>query len=83
MMMLVVLVFLTGNILPHPRNPLPRTGSFQPSNGHFSNAERAQNRLPAGSSERRRLDSLSNPQANAAHVPHTEPFSNTNRLLQR
>ena len=84
MMMLVMTVLRTRDILPHPtkaQGGVVETEEIsdgscedEPSNLHFSLTTGGRARTP-------RL--FGDPQVDVAHVPHSQPFGFTHRLLER
>ena len=84
MMMLVMTVLRTRHILPYPtkaQGGVVETAEItesscedEPSNRHYPLTTRGRARTP-------RL--FGDPQVDAAHVPHSQPFGFTHRLLQR
>ena len=84
MMMLVMTVLRTRHILPYPTKAQGGVGETaeisegsredEPSNLHLSLRAQGRARTP-------RL--FGDPQVDAAHVPHSQSFGFTHRLLQR
>ena len=84
MMMLVMTVLRTRHILPYPAKAQGGVGETEeisdgpcadePSNLHFPLTTRGRSTTPS---------LFGDLQVDVAHVPHSQPFGRTHRLLQR